>query len=259
MTGRGVRHYDPDYAYAPRGDALYRVAQLVTGCVAALATRYRAEPEIGAPPREGDVPTDPEAASQLIDELYRWQIEVLQGRRDRTGLVLSRGKRIILVQSRDILPELRLTPSEFKRVQRCLVQRGLLATLYFDTSERRAAVVNTYVDGALVRQSRLFSPGEWEQHSKIPPLPEPPAEEEQLEAFTAACDAFEAAVRRRLAEIHEPGKPMDVEGDSLLRHLRLLVQFARMRAAGDSAAPAYRRSVVGSTRYIAELLDKEGS
>jgi hypothetical protein len=258
------RRYEADPTYAPGGvEALVSAARLVTACVASLATRYRAKAEVfGSPAREGDVPKDPEAARRLVDELYEWQMELLDkedgARWDQTSLVLFKGERTILVQSVEIMPEHRLTPREFQCVRRCFVDGGLHTNLYFDTRERRTAVVIADVAGARVRTARSLTPGQREQLSKEPPLPDPPSEAERLESFSAACDAFEAALTHRIAEATEFGQVIDIGRDTLIRHLRLMVRYVRMLTKGDSAAASYRRAfVAGSTRQVAELLDQE--
>lgn len=217
----GREIYLPEQVYfrvhggVPMDLAMRRTAQAISR----WADRFIAYPMTG--PREqraGSLPMGVSERGAMIDSLCDWLEETPEWY--MRALNLFAGE-VPLMEQHDGMPGLLvLNQKQFSDLQDAWGHSGLPQDLYYPASEQRVVVEPVEIEGALVRTYQRYTPLLWKQRDTdlIESL-QVPSEEERRRAFADAGRLFQGALRRRMAELAEPGREQDRENIQILGRL----------------------------------------
>ncbi|MFN8524064.1 MAG: hypothetical protein U0821_13280 [Chloroflexota bacterium] len=160
--------------------------------------------------------------------------------RTRARLRIDLADRTLLNQNDGAPGFLRLTPAEFSGLQKHWHRNGYSRDLFVDRNAFVEVVGIVGQHGGLVREARALTPAEaTTRHRRAMGAEEQsvPDERQRASLFAEQCELFVTALRRRLAELGEPGQPYDFEQSVELYEAALFV-VPRVKALGARSARA---------------------
>ncbi len=156
-TGRTIYVTNPSFP-DPEAPAFEQVCRLIALCCLPLASSYRAFLPFhpGNVERTGVIPHEPTGHPHLVDDLYAWRTTHPIEKDDSPSnffafIALLDGDEFVFRD--EFAPVLRLTPDEFRRVQKCWQAHGLPADLFVEASTVPA---RRYEERAIMIQTRRY-------------------------------------------------------------------------------------------------------